>query len=213
MAGSFGTPDGCNTIASYFGQRVIQGRWWLPARALRPSSEVEVSNLVIRGRAEPHPSLRIEIEFPHRILRLREGVFGDVPGLWIEIPDHVQMFGGIPNTVILVDRQRVGSRLRPRQCKFLESFCLRVELANFACLKLGKPNRPVGINLNAPRAGVRCWRRPLRHFERLSIDLPDFAVRGVLRKPTIAILVDRQPVRRGNLLKSREFSSLRIEHG
>src|SRR6267143_4465501 len=115
--------------------------------------------------------------------------------------------------MIFVDCQRVGGRLRPRQCKFLESFRLWVELANLACLKLGKPNRPVGINLNAPWAGVRCWRRPLRHLERLSIDLPDFAVRGVLRKPTIAILVDCQTVRGGNLLKSREFSSLRIEHG
>ena len=79
-------------------------------------------------------------------------------------------------------------------------------------MKFRKPNRAVGIDLNAARTRVRRGRLPLRYLERLRVHFPDFPVRHKFRKPAISVLVERESVGGRYFLNLRELLRLRIKN-
>src|ERR1700730_2980654 len=59
--------------------------------------EVEIPDLVVGRRAEPHPALVVHEEVAQRILRVRERIFDDLAGVGVEASDHVHVFGRVPD--------------------------------------------------------------------------------------------------------------------
>ncbi len=110
--------------------------------------------------------------------------------LRIQAPHQIHFIGGVPQVVILIDSEGVRRRALAGQLKLLESFGLGVKPRNLAAHIFGKPNHAIGINLDAPRPGMRSGRGPFRHFARFRIDLPDLSLIVKLSEPGIAVLID-----------------------
>src|SRR5690242_19844654 len=106
---------------------------------------------------------------------MRVGEFSDLTGFGIEAADDVHLVGRIPDVVIAVDPERVGSRSRPGQVVFLENLRLWIEPADLAALILGVPDDPVIVNFDAPRPAALGGWRPSSYLARVRIDHADFS--------------------------------------
>src|SRR5258707_8152777 len=98
-------------------------RWPAPAGhdplgpSLAPSlpGEIEIPDLVVRRRAEPHPPLVVHEEVAQRILGVGERIFDDLAGVGVEAPNHVHVFGRVPDLAVAIDAERIGRGPRARE--------------------------------------------------------------------------------------------------
>src|SRR5271165_2901852 len=116
----------------------------------------EVTNLVIRRRSVPHATLCIADEFSNGVFRVREGILNGLAGFWIEAAKHIHVVGGIPDLMVRVDAEAIGSRLRAGQRVFRKQLRLRIEASDIPCIVFAKPNDSLGVDLHASRKAL--WR-------------------------------------------------------
>jgi hypothetical protein len=116
--------------------------------------QIEVTHLVIRRRAVPHVSLRISEEFSNRILRVREGIEGDLAGFLIQMSKHILIERGIPDVIVRIDPKSIGSWAKTGQLVFFEHLCFGIEPIDLARVVLANPNNLVRINFDPSRERV-----------------------------------------------------------
>src|ERR1700687_2375524 len=86
---------------------------------------------------------------------MRERILGDFARVWVQATDKIHLLGRKPHIAVLGNSKRVRRGFGTRQWKFLERFRLRVEAANLAGAKSGKPDNSIRGGLNATRKPCR----------------------------------------------------------
>src|SRR5262245_20259026 len=102
-------------------------QWQTTAR--RSLRQIEISDAVVRRRAEPHAAFVVEEEVAHAVLGARQRIFGHFAGVRIEPPDDVHVLGGVPDLLLGIDPERLGRRFRAGQPESLEGLSLGIGTA------------------------------------------------------------------------------------
>src|SRR6516164_9053407 len=114
----------------------------------------EIPDLVVDRARVPHASLRIEEELAHGDLRMRERIFEDLAGLGIEPAERVLLVRRIPDHVIAIDADGVGTGLRAGQPELLELPGLGIEAPDLAAAALAEPDDAVRVHLQSLRLAL-----------------------------------------------------------
>ena len=94
-----------------------------------PAGQVKVANPVVRRTAVPHAPLRVEEQFPNRIFRVRERIFGNLAGFRVQSAEHIHVIRRVPDIVIRIDTNTIWEYvLAAGQVVFLERLGFRTEL-------------------------------------------------------------------------------------
>src|ERR1700740_3630893 len=111
---------------------------------------------------------------------MRKWIFDDFSALGVEMPDHVQIVGRIPNAVIGSDGDCVREGIQSSgHFVLLERLCLWIEVANLSALIFAEPNGSVRVDSNSALVGVRRGWSPLRDLQRLGIHFANLPRPGI----------------------------------